>query len=85
MKRLLIAAAAFTALAGAAAAQQAYTPDQGSPPSEYPRCTHRDQDRCIQPRAWRATHMKARHHAMKGRHHKAEAKSGHDTADGERG
>lgn len=46
MKRLLIAAA-LTAMATAAAAQPAYTSSQGGPPSDYPRCTHRGQDRCV--------------------------------------
>jgi len=73
MMRLLIAAAAFTALAGAAAAQPAYTESQGGPPSEYPVCTHKGQDRCVQ-RGGKGHH-----------HHKDAKKGGHSSTDGERG
>ena len=48
MKRLMIATVAFTALAGAALAQPAYDSSQGDPPSTYPVCTHKGQDRCVQ-------------------------------------
>ena len=76
MKRVLIAAAAFAALAGAAVAQPAYDSSQGSPPSDYPPCTHPGQDRCV------AGHMKG-HHG----HHKAEKgeKGSKSSTDGERG
>jgi hypothetical protein len=80
MTRLLIAAAAFTALAGAAMAQPAYDASQGSPPSDYPACTHKGQDRCV-------SGMRRGHHA----HHAAAAKGdkaapkGKSSTDGERG
>jgi hypothetical protein len=78
MKRLLIAAA-FTALAGAAVAQPAYDPSQGSPPSDYPRCTHKGQDRCM-----------SGGHRMAGHHHHGDkgdkgGKGGKSSSDGERG
>ena len=57
MKRVLIAAAAFAAMAGAAAAQPAYDSSQGSPPSDYPACTHKGQDRCM------TGHMRGHHMA----------------------
>lgn len=73
MKRILIAAAAFAALAGAAAAQPAYDPNQGgSPPSDYPPCTHPGQDRCVA--------------GMHGHHHHHHGKDKAKTSsDGERG
>ena len=74
MKRLLIAAAAFAALAGAATAQPAWDESQGQPPSDYPPCTHPGQDRCV------TGHM-AGHH---GHHHHGGHK-GKDSSDGERG
>ena len=48
MKRLLIAAAAMCAVAGAASAQPAFHPREGGPPPEYPPCSHPGQDRCVQ-------------------------------------
>jgi hypothetical protein len=77
MKRVLIAAAAFTALAGAALAQPAYDPSQGTAPSDYPPCTHKGQDRCM------TGHMKGHH---SGGHHQAKGeKGGKSSTDGERG
>ncbi len=76
MKRLLIATLALSALSGAAWAQSAYTPGDGPPPDEYPMCTHRGQDRCMQPREWYRHHREHRHHH--GDH-------GHSSTDGERG
>ncbi len=79
MKRLLIAAAAFTALAGAAAAQPAYDASQGSAPEKYPPCTKKGQDRCM---------SGGRHH-MAGHHHmgaaSADKKDTKSSKDGERG
>jgi hypothetical protein len=80
MKRLLIAAAALAAMAGAATAQPAYDSSQGSPPSDYPPCTHPGQDRCV------SGHM--RHMVMKGHHHpngEKSAKGGKTSSDGDRG
>ena len=77
MKRLLIATAAFTALTGAVAAQPAYDPGQGQPPSDYPACTQPGQDRCVAG----AHHMHGRHMHMK-LHGKDKAGS---KTDGERG
>jgi len=79
MKRLLIATAAFTALAGAALAQPAYDPSLGPNPSDYPPCDHPDQDRCVAG----GHHMHGHHMHMKMHHHAdKDAKSSHD---GERG
>jgi hypothetical protein len=80
MKRVLIAAAALTALAGAAVAQPAYDSSQGSPPSDYPPCTHKGQDRCVA-----GGHMHGHH--MAGHHAKSDkgAKGGKSSSDGERG
>ena len=77
MKRILIAAAAFTALAGAAVAQPAYDPSQGAAPSDYPPCTHPGQDRCVT----------GGHHHMAGHHkgHPGKGKGGKSSSDGERG
>ena len=61
MKRLLIVTAAISALATAAAAQPAYNGSQGPPPQDYPVCTHRGQDRCIQPRAARRIDRELHH------------------------
>lgn len=79
MKRVLIAAAAFAAMAGAAAAQPAYNSSQGDAPANYPPCTHKGQDRCV------SGHMR---HVMKGHHHpngEKSAKGGKSSSDGERG
>jgi len=78
MKRVLIAAAALAALAGAAAAQPAYDTSQGDAPSNYPPCTHKGQDRCM------TGHMR---HVMKGHHHMGAKsdKGGKSSSDGERG
>jgi len=73
MKRILIAATAFSALAGAAMAQPAYDASQGAPPSDYPPCSHRHEDRCVQHGGW----------AHGGHHHWK--KHGHSSTDGERG
>ena len=79
MKRLLIATAAFTALAGAAAAQPAYDPGQGQPPSDYPPCTQPGQDRCVAG----GHHMHGHHmHMHMNRHGKDKSAS---SKDGERG
>ena len=48
MKRMLIAAAALCAIAGAASAQPAWHPREGGPPPGYPPCDHPGQDRCAQ-------------------------------------
>ena len=48
MKRMLIAAAAICAIAGAASAQPAWHPREGGPPPAYPPCSHPGQDRCVQ-------------------------------------
>ncbi len=93
MKRLLIAAAALSAMAAAAAAQPAYTSSEGAAPAQYPRCTHRGQDRCVN-HGW--GHPKAAAAAAaapgakaapaaKASPARAPAKSGHSTTDGERG
>jgi len=79
MTRLLIAAAAFSALAGGAVAQPAYDSSQGAPPSDYPTCTHRGQDRCMQRGGG---HMHGKH--MGGKHMGAK-KGTRSSADGERG
>ncbi len=81
MKRLLIATAALSALAGAALAQPAYDSSQGQAPSDYPRCTHKGQDRCMA-----GGHMGGHHMHMK-MHHKADkdAKDTKSSKDGERG
>lgn len=78
MMRLLIAAAAFTALAGAAAAQPAYSESQGAPPEKYPPCTHKGQDRCVQ-------HGGKGHHHMAGHKHMGHKSSAKSSTDGERG
>ncbi len=82
MKRLLIAVAAFSAMAAAAAAQPAYDPSQGAAPSDYPRCSHRGQDRCSN-HGW--SHHKGSMKMMKHMHHRKGGKSHHSTTDGERG
>lgn len=84
MKRVLIAAAAFAAMAGAAAAQPAYDSNQGTPPSDYPPCRHAGEDRCM---AHGGMHMHGRHMHM-GHHHKGgdkDDKGGKSSRDGERG
>jgi hypothetical protein len=86
MKRVLIAAAALSALScvalgGAALGQSAYTKGDGAAPASYPLCTHKGEDRCTQ-------HGKGGWHggAGGGHHHRhAAAKAGHSSADGERG
>jgi hypothetical protein len=88
MKRLLIAAAALTAMAGAAAAQPAYDSSQGGPPSDYPRCTHKGQDRCMAG-GGHGHHMVAKQKSDNGAKPAAKggkgAKSGKSSSDGERG
>ena len=82
MKRLLIAAAALTAVAGVASAQPAYDSSQGSAPADYPHCTQPGQDRCIAGAGGRHMHMnapKAMHH------HAAKPASKKTSKDGERG
>jgi len=77
MKRILIAAAAFSALAGAAAAQPAWHPAEGGPPPQYPPCTHPHEDRCVQHGGWGGGwHAGWTHH---WRYHH------HSSTDGERG
>ena len=79
MKRLLVAAAALSALAGAAVAQPAYDASQGPAPSEYPKCTKPGQDRCVA-----GGQHRMRHKARKAP--KAAPKGGASTSrDGERG
>ena len=73
MKRVLIAAAALSALAGAAMAQPAYDASLGAAPTSYPPCDHKGQDRCTQ-------HGGGHHH-----HHHHGDKHKHSSADGERG
>ena len=87
MKRLLIAAAALSALAGAAVAQPAYHPDQGGPPSSYPPCSHHGEDRCAQHGGWgHHGDWGHRHHGDWGhRHHHHHMHGGHSSTDGERG
>ena len=87
MKSILIAAAALSALAGAAVAQPAYH-GQGAPPPAYPFCSHPHQDRCVQHGdggwhggGWGHHHDWGHHHGWGGhwRHHH------HSSTDGERG
>ena len=88
MKGLLIAAAAFSALAGAAMAQPAYHPDQGGPPSNYPPCSHRGEDRCMPRGGWGQHGEWRHHHGDWGRHHHhhhMHGHGGHSSTDGERG
>jgi hypothetical protein len=47
MKLLLGAVLALSAIGSIAAAQPAYSPDEGSPPASYPPCTHPHEDRCV--------------------------------------
>ena len=80
MKRMLIAAAALSAMAGAAMAQPAWHRGDGGPPPQYPPCTHPHQDRCAQ-HGWGGWHGdgdggEVGHH---WRHHH------HSSTDGERG
>ena len=81
MKRMLIAAAALSALAGAAVAQPAFHRGEGGPPAAYPPCTHHREDRCAQ-HGWGGWHGDGEHHWGGGlrwhRHH-------HSSTDGERG
>ena len=82
MKRLLIATAAFTALAGAAAAQPAYDSGQGQPPSDYPPCTEHGQDRCVAgDHHMHGHHMHGHHMHMKAH----DRDKGGSSKDGERG
>ena len=88
MKRLLIATAALSALAGASFAQPAYHPAAGAPPSDYPLCTHHGQGRCQQrgPGGWHGgghdwDHHWGHHH----HHHDHDGDHGHSSTDGERG
>jgi hypothetical protein len=81
MKRILIAAAAFAAMAGAAMAQPAYDSSQGSPPDNYPPCTHKGQDRCVS--GGHARHMAGHHKASKAKG--GESGGGKSSTDGERG
>jgi hypothetical protein len=97
MKRMLIIAAAVSALAGAAMAQDAYTASQGAAPSDYPPCTKAGQDRCTQGGHMgghkMAGHMKGHHHMAKaakdadssGTAGAPEGKKGKTSKDGERG
>ncbi len=48
MKSVLVIAAAFSALAGAALAQPAWHPAEGGPPPGYPPCVAHHEDRCQQ-------------------------------------
>jgi hypothetical protein len=77
MKRMLIAAVAFSAIAGAAAAQPAWHRGEGGPPPQYPPCTHPHEDRCVQHGGWGGGwHAGWGHH---WHHHH------HSSVDGERG
>jgi len=78
MKRILIAAAALSALAGAAVAQPAYH-GQGGPPPAYPPCSHPGQDRCAQ-HGWGGWHGEGHHGWGHHWHHHH-----HSSTDGERG
>ncbi len=81
MTRLLIAATAAFALAGAAAAQPAYDSSQGAAPGDYPRCTQPGQDRCVAG----GRHMAGKP-MMKGKmHHARKAGPTKSSKDGERG
>jgi len=81
MKRFLIAAAALTAMAGAAAAQPAFDPSKGDPPSEYPPCTQPGQDRCVVGGHHMAHHVVAHRKGSEGKG----GSSGKSSTDGERG
>ncbi len=82
MKRMLIAAAAICAIAGAASAQPAWHPREGGPPPAYPPCSHPGQDRCVQ-HGWGGWHGGWRHHDGDwGRHWHHHH---HSSTDGERG
>jgi hypothetical protein len=81
MKRILIAAVAFAGMTGAAMAQPAYDSSQGSPPSDYPACTQKGQDRCVAGGHMKGHHMAAHHHADKDKG----GKGGKSSTDGERG
>ena len=94
MKRILIAAAALSALAGAAMAQPAYR-GQGGPPPEYPPCSHPGQDRCVQ-HGWGGWHGGEGHwgHHHGWGHHDGDGDGDgdhhwrhhhHSSTDGERG
>ncbi len=95
MKRLLIATAALSALAGAAFAQPAYDPDRGGPPSDYPMCAHRGQDRCQQHgpggyhggEHWGWRHHHHDHDGDRDHDHDGDRDGhhGHSSTDGERG
>jgi hypothetical protein len=86
MKRVLIAAVALAAMAGAAAAQPAYDSSQGGPPSDYPRCTHKGQDRCMSGGGHMKGHHMGGHHMSKGDKDKGDkGKGGKSSSDGERG
>jgi len=90
MKRILIAAVALSALAGAAAAQPAYH-GQGGPPPAYPACSHYGQDRCAQhgDGGWHGGGHWGRHHGDWGGHHGDWGHHWrhhhHSSTDGERG
>ncbi len=83
MKRILIAAVALSAMAGAAVAQPAYH-GQGGPPPQYPPCTHHGEDRCAQhgDGGWRGGggHW-GRHRGDWGHHHHGDW--GHHHGDGD--
>ena len=85
MKRMLIAAAALCAIAGAASAQPAWHPREGGPPQAYPPCSHPGQDRCLQHGdggwhgGWRHHHDGDGDWGHHWRHHR------HSSTDGERG
>ncbi len=81
MKRILFAAAAFSALACAATAQPAYD-GQSTAPSDYPPCTQPGQDRCMAGGGGGGRHMHMKHMHMKHMKGHHEAKS---SKDGERG
>ena len=81
MKRMLIAAAALCAIAGAAAAQPAWHPREGGPPPGYPPCSHPGQDRCTQ-HGWGGWHGEGHWHGGWGHHWHHHH---HSSTDGERG
>ena len=73
MKKLLIATAAFAAIGAAASAQPAYDSGQGAAPSDYPACSHKGQDRCLESKMHGGHH---RHHHAAMKHDDKDSKDG---------
>ncbi|HEY5410008.1 MAG TPA: hypothetical protein VIJ94_04700 [Caulobacteraceae bacterium] len=91
MKRMLIAAAALSAFAGAAVAQPAFHRGEGGPPPAYPACSHPHEDRCAQ-HGGGGWHGGGGYHRHWGHEHWGHAGWGHrwhhhhhSSTDGERG